>query len=66
LQIHNNIALNSSYNERDLRQICRENENTFYVAKLFPENCDIYVDTCGGPRQATDGNEIGACALRAG
>jgi hypothetical protein len=37
MYICDNISLNSSKNEKCLRKVCRENENTFYVQWLPPK-----------------------------
>ena len=44
------------------RQICTQNQNTFYVQELFCENRAVFMSQCGKKygrtRQATDGNII--------
>jgi len=38
MYIHNNISLSSSYNEKCIRQRCRENQNThFMFNNSFPK-----------------------------
>ena len=41
--IHNNILLNSSYNDKCFKKkFYRQLNHTYYVPKLLPKNCAIY------------------------
>ena len=56
--IYNNISLNSSYNEKRLRQICRENKNIYFTFNnvFSRRSCRLWdnVEKCGGAREATN------------
>ena len=70
MYLYDNTLLNSSWNEKYFRQICRENQNTFYVQYLSPPPeimllCDN-VEECYTNGQATDNSMIGTCALHGG
>jgi len=42
MYMYENIWLNSSQNEKYFRQSCWENQNTFNVLSIFPENRALY------------------------
>jgi len=61
MYIYDNTALNFSQNEKCFGQICRENQNTFYM--VFINTVEKY----GTARQATyDGTTQKRCDLHAG
>jgi hypothetical protein len=69
MYLYDNTLLNSSWNEKCFRQICRENQNTFYVQHFFfPEIVLLWdnVEKCYTNGQATVDSMVGTCALHGG
>jgi hypothetical protein len=62
MYIYDNISLNSSWNEKCFRQICRENQNIHFMSNnhLFPKQYRLWdnVEKYGTAREATDDNII--------